>query len=64
MYHNTIKNKWIIIGTLRGGTYDCQRMEIPEGIQKAGHWNKVSEHLKWIKEIMLELNDPACEAEE
>jgi len=46
---NNGRAKWYIIGTLHGGGYDCRD---GSGGDSDGLWNKVSAHIKWIKETI------------
>ena len=53
--------KWILIGTVNGGGYDCRtdrKTEI-DGSDN-GVWNKVSYHVDWIKKTAQELGETLC----
>ena len=53
--------KWILIGTVNGGGYDCRtdrKAEI-DGSDN-GVWNKVSYHVDWIKKTAQELGEILC----
>ena len=53
--------KWILIGTVNGGGYDCRtdrKIEI-DGSDN-GVWNKVSYHVDWIKKTAQELGETLC----
>jgi len=41
-------NRWVLIGTLQGGGYDCRNGELLQ--DKEGIWNKVSYWTDWIKD--------------
>jgi len=61
MYYNTTASKYVLIGTVNGNGYDCRTdgtgyfEDSTDGI-----WNKVSAHMKWIKDTMGTLGETVC----
>jgi len=55
---NSDSSRWVIIGTVRGGGYNCKDGEVNE---LEGHddgiWNKVSAHTEWILENIAQDKD-------
>ena len=49
MHQDPTTKRWTIIGTVLGGGYDCRD---GTGAYSEGHWNKVTAHLDWIKDIL------------
>jgi len=58
MFYNETTSKYVLIGTLQGGGYDCREDQVNlfQGY-KVGVWNKVSAHMEWIKKTMDELGE-------
>ena len=65
MYLNRTTQKFVLIGTVFGGGYDCKKDVVNawEG-SRNGLWNKVSAHMNWIKRTMHELGEEICKNEE
>lgn len=58
MYFDRKTKKWILIGTVSGGGYDCRTDSVFDDYQ--GVWNNVTSHLPWIKRTMKDLKEPLC----
>ena len=41
--------RWVVIGTVNGGGYDCRTGILSKQFDGMGVWNKVTSHLDWIK---------------
>jgi len=52
MHQDPTTKRWTIIGTVRGGGYDCRSGTWNHN--RKGGWNKVTAHLDWIKDILAE----------
>ena len=63
MYRNESSGRYVLIGTVQGGGYDCRtdKVNIFEGSEN-GLWNKVSAHMEWIQETMERLGENVCRA--
>jgi len=63
MYYNKTTFRYVLIGTVHGGGYDCRYDTVSnfEGSDN-GLWNKVSAHMEWIKDTMEELGETICKA--
>ena len=61
MYLNESTNKYVLIGTVQGGGYDCRDGTLSnwQG-QTDGIWNKVTEHMEWREENMRKLEETIC----
>ena len=44
MYYNKTTSRYVLIGTVKGGGYDCKTDKVKSS---EGLWNKVSAHI-WI----------------
>ena len=63
MYLNPATNSYELIGTVQGSGYNCktdQYIKI-EGSSN-GLWNKVSNWVNWIREVMEDMGEPVCKA--
>jgi len=63
MYYNKTTSRYVLIGTVYGGGYDCKRDRVTlfEGSNN-GVWNKVSAHMWWIQNVMAGLGENVCKA--
>ena len=59
MYYNKTTSRYVLIGTVKGGGYDCKTDEVKSS---EGLWNKVSAHMDWIRETMEGLGEKICKA--
>jgi len=61
MHQNKQTKRWTLIGTVKGGGYDC-RWDIIHTLEGSnnGQWNKVNSHSEWLKRTMEELDEPIC----
>jgi hypothetical protein len=61
MYYNKRKASYVLIGTVKGGGYDCHE-DKTFTFEKStnGLWNKVSYWVDWIKKLMDEMGETAC----
>jgi len=61
MYLNKSTNKYVLIGTVQGGGFDCRDGNVYtwEGTTD-GMWNKVTEHMGWIEKNMRQLGETIC----
>ena len=62
MYYNETTSRYLLIGTVNGGGYDCRTDT--EGLFEGSNnvvCNKVSAHMEWIQETMGELGETLCE---
>ena len=61
MYINKTTRSYVLIGTLKGGGYDCEtdRLNTFDGSNN-GLWCKVSTHMSWIKSTMDSLGEKVC----
>jgi hypothetical protein len=56
--------KYIIIGTVMGFGYDCDKNIVNESEgSKNGLWNKVSAWIDWIDKEMKEMGEKGCKAQ-
>ena len=64
MYYNKTTSRYVLIGTVHGGGYDCRNDRVTkfEGSDN-GLWNKVSAHMEWIKDTMEGLGETICKAD-
>ena len=64
MYYNNATSRYVLIGTVYGGGYDCRTDKVSkfEGSEN-GVWNKVSAHMEWIKDTMEGLGETICKAD-
>jgi len=63
MYLDSSSGRYVLIGTVQGGGYDCRHDTIAkfEGSDN-GVWNKVSAHMEWIQQTMGRLGQRVCKA--
>ena len=63
MFYDEGSARFVLIGTVQGGGYDCRRDKVNsfEGSTN-GVWNKVSAHMEWIQETMESLGEHVCKA--
>jgi len=63
MYYNNATSRYVLIGTVQGGGYDCRYDTVAtfEGSDN-GVWNKVSAHMEWIRDTMEGLGEKICKA--
>jgi len=63
MYLDSSSGRYVLIGTVQGGGYDCRTDAISEfeGSDN-GVWNKVSAHMEWIQQTMGRLGQRVCKA--
>ena len=61
MYFDSSSGRYVLIGTVQGGGYDCRHdtVAVFEGSDN-GVWNKVSAHMEWILDTMEELGEKTC----
>jgi len=63
MYFNRTTSRFVLIGTVYGGGYDCREDRLGHWIDfnnNDGLWNKVSAHMYWIQETMEKLGEKVC----
>jgi len=61
MYLNENNSRFSLIGTVNGNGYDCRTGSFNTFEEQTdGMWNKVSEHMEWIKKTMTEFEQPIC----
>jgi len=63
MYFDSSSGRYVLIGTVQGGGYDCRHdtVAVFEGSDN-GVWNKVSAHMEWIQQTMGRLGQRVCKA--
>jgi len=61
MYYDEPSGRYVLIGTVQGGGYDCRQDSVGwfEGSDN-GVWNKVSAHMQWIQGTMERLGERVC----
>ena len=63
MYLNESTTRFVVIGTVFGNGYDCDKEVLNEFEgSRDGVWNKVSAHMEWIGDTMKELGEKVCKA--
>ena len=61
MYFNRSSSSYTLIGTLFGKGYICSIDTVDQFEENEnGLWNKVSVHVKWIYEIMEQMEEKTC----
>ena len=61
MYYNRKKSSYVLIGTVKGGGYDCTDDRTYRWENSTnGVWNKVSYWVDWIKKLITEMGETTC----
>jgi len=63
MYMNEVSGRYVLIGTVQGGGYNCRtdRVNTFDGSDN-GVWDKVSAHMEWVQQTMGRLGQNVCKA--
>ena len=61
MLWDQLNEKYVLIGTVKGGGYDCggDKVNTLEG-SSDGLWNKVSKWVPFIKRVMKDMGETSC----
>ena len=61
MYLDPSTQSYVLIGTVQGSGYDCRSGETTEVEgSNNGMWNKVSNHVDFVKKVMREMGETPC----
>merc|ERR1712142_259599 len=60
MFYNVTASKYVLIGTVQGGGYNCVTGKVSKFEGGLGVWNKVSAHMDWIQETMNAMGEKLC----
>ena len=60
MFFNETIRRYVLIGTVQGGGYNCKVFKVSKRFRGEQVWNKVSFHVPWIKETMMRHGEKVC----